>query len=39
MRHVAMDNGITDIDGGVVPSVRAERGSPIWGPIAETERR
>jgi NAD(P)-dependent dehydrogenase (short-subunit alcohol dehydrogenase family) len=37
--EVAMDYGITDVDGKVVPSLRAERGSPIWGPIAETERR
>ena len=37
--EVAMDYGITDVDGKVVPSLRAERGSPIWCPIAETERR
>ncbi len=37
--EVAMDYGITDIDGKVIPSLRAERGSPIWGPIAETGRR
>ena len=37
--EVAMDYGITDVDGKVVPSLRAERGSPIWGPIAETEHR
>ena len=33
--EVAQDYGITDIDGRVIPSLRAERGSPIWGPIAE----
>ena len=33
--EVAQDYGITDIDGKVIPSLRAERGSPIWGPIAE----
>jgi NAD(P)-dependent dehydrogenase (short-subunit alcohol dehydrogenase family) len=33
--EVALDYGITDIDGKVVPSLRAERGAPIWGPIAE----
>jgi hypothetical protein len=33
--EVAQDYGITDIDGKVVPSLRAERGSPIWHPIAE----
>nr|WP_205267131.1 SDR family NAD(P)-dependent oxidoreductase [Mycolicibacterium sphagni] len=25
--------GITDIDGRVIPSLRAQRGSPIWGPV------
>lgn len=33
--EVAQDYGITDIDGKVVPSLRAERGAPIWGPIAQ----
>jgi hypothetical protein len=33
--EVAQEYGITDIDGKVVPSLRAERGSPIWHPIAE----
>jgi NAD(P)-dependent dehydrogenase (short-subunit alcohol dehydrogenase family) len=33
--EVAQDYGITDVDGKVVPSLRAERGSPIWSPIAE----
>jgi NAD(P)-dependent dehydrogenase (short-subunit alcohol dehydrogenase family) len=37
--EVAMDYGITDVDGRVVPSLRAERGSPIWHPIGETGRR
>jgi NAD(P)-dependent dehydrogenase (short-subunit alcohol dehydrogenase family) len=32
--EVAADNGITDVDGRVIPSLRAERGSPIWPPIA-----
>jgi NAD(P)-dependent dehydrogenase (short-subunit alcohol dehydrogenase family) len=31
--EVAQEYGITDIDGRVIPSVRAERGSPIWAPI------
>lgn len=31
--EVAREYGITDIDGKVIPSVRAERGSPIWSPI------
>ena len=34
--EVAQDYGITDIDGKVIPSLRAERGSPIWRPIKET---
>ncbi|XVQ09437.1 SDR family NAD(P)-dependent oxidoreductase [Spirillospora sp. CA-255316] len=33
--EVAREYGITDIDGKVIPSLRAERGSPIWHPIAE----
>jgi NAD(P)-dependent dehydrogenase (short-subunit alcohol dehydrogenase family) len=33
--EVAQDYGITDIDGKVIPSLRAERGSPIWRPISE----
>jgi NAD(P)-dependent dehydrogenase (short-subunit alcohol dehydrogenase family) len=33
--EVAQDYGITDTDGKVIPSLRAQRGSPIWGPIAE----
>jgi NAD(P)-dependent dehydrogenase (short-subunit alcohol dehydrogenase family) len=31
--EVAQEYGITDIDGKVIPSVRAERGSPIWAPV------
>jgi NAD(P)-dependent dehydrogenase (short-subunit alcohol dehydrogenase family) len=27
--------GLTDIDGRVIPSLRAERGAPIWMPIGE----
>lgn len=34
--ELAQDYGITDTDGKVVPSLRAERGSPIWHPIPET---
>ncbi len=33
--EVAADYGITDVDGKVVPSLRAERGSPLWQPIVE----
>jgi hypothetical protein len=31
--EVAQDYGITDVDGKVVPSLRAQRGTPIWSPI------
>jgi NAD(P)-dependent dehydrogenase (short-subunit alcohol dehydrogenase family) len=31
--ELAQEYGITDIDGKVVPSLRAERGAPIWRPI------
>jgi NAD(P)-dependent dehydrogenase (short-subunit alcohol dehydrogenase family) len=33
--EVAQDYGITDVDGKAIPSLRAERGSPIWRPIGE----
>jgi NAD(P)-dependent dehydrogenase (short-subunit alcohol dehydrogenase family) len=33
--ELAQEYGITDIDGRVIPSLRAERGSPIWRPIVE----
>lgn len=36
--EVAGDYGITDIDGRVIPSLRAERGSPIWQPIRFGDR-
>lgn len=32
--EVAQDYGITDVDGKQIPSLRAERGAPIWQPIA-----
>jgi NAD(P)-dependent dehydrogenase (short-subunit alcohol dehydrogenase family) len=31
--EVAQEYGITDIDGKIIPSLRAERGSPIWSPV------
>lgn len=34
--ELAMDYKITDIDGNVIPSLRDQRGSPIWRPIAGT---
>lgn len=35
--EVAQDYGITDADGRTIPSLRAQRGSPIWRPIAEAK--
>jgi len=31
--ELAQDYGVTDIDGRAIPSLRAERGAPIWGPV------
>jgi NAD(P)-dependent dehydrogenase (short-subunit alcohol dehydrogenase family) len=31
--ELAREYGVTDVDGTVPPSLRAERGSPIWPPI------
>jgi len=31
--ELAQEYGITDVDGRIVPSNRAERGSPIWQPV------
>lgn len=31
--ELARDYGVTDVDGTVPPSLRAERGSPIWSPV------
>ncbi len=31
--EVAQDYGITDIDGKIIPSLREQRGSPIWQPV------
>jgi NAD(P)-dependent dehydrogenase (short-subunit alcohol dehydrogenase family) len=31
--EVAQDYGVTDIDGKVIPSLRGQRGAPIWSPI------
>jgi NAD(P)-dependent dehydrogenase (short-subunit alcohol dehydrogenase family) len=31
--ELAQEYGITDLDGRVIPSLRAERGAPIWQPI------
>ena len=34
--EVAQRYGITDVDGKTIPSLRAERGAPIWRPILES---
>jgi hypothetical protein len=31
--ELARDYGVTDIDGTLPPSLRAQRGSPIWSPV------
>ena len=31
--ELAQEYGITDTDGRTIPSLRAERGSPIWSPV------
>lgn len=31
--ELAQEYGITDIDGRVIPSLRAERGAPLWAPV------
>ena len=31
--ELAMEYGLTDIDGSIIPSARAARGDPIWQPI------
>jgi NAD(P)-dependent dehydrogenase (short-subunit alcohol dehydrogenase family) len=31
--ELARDYGVTDVDGTVPPSLRAQRGSPIWSPV------
>ncbi len=31
--ELAQEYGITDVDGRVIPSLRAERGAPIWAPV------
>jgi NAD(P)-dependent dehydrogenase (short-subunit alcohol dehydrogenase family) len=31
--EIAQDYGVTDIDGRVIPSLREQRGAPIWKPV------
>jgi NAD(P)-dependent dehydrogenase (short-subunit alcohol dehydrogenase family) len=37
--ELAQEYGITDVDGSVIASARATRGSPIWKPIREVDYR
>jgi len=37
--ELAMEYGVTDVDGSVIQSARATRGSPIWKPISEVDYR
>jgi NAD(P)-dependent dehydrogenase (short-subunit alcohol dehydrogenase family) len=34
--EVAAHYGITDVDGKVIPSLRAQRGAPIWQPLTQS---
>jgi NAD(P)-dependent dehydrogenase (short-subunit alcohol dehydrogenase family) len=34
--ELAQQYGVTDLDGKIIPSLREQRGSPIWRPIQET---
>ncbi|MGO4446612.1 SDR family NAD(P)-dependent oxidoreductase [Mycobacterium sp. 2YAF39] len=36
--EMALDYDVTDIDGRRIPSLRAERGAPIWEPIERSSR-
>jgi NAD(P)-dependent dehydrogenase (short-subunit alcohol dehydrogenase family) len=37
--ELAQEYGIADVDGTVIPSARATRGSPIWKPLSEADYR
>jgi NAD(P)-dependent dehydrogenase (short-subunit alcohol dehydrogenase family) len=37
--ELAQEYGLTDVDGAVIRSARATRGSPIWKPISEVDYR
>jgi NAD(P)-dependent dehydrogenase (short-subunit alcohol dehydrogenase family) len=37
--ELAQEYGLTDVDGTVIPSARATRGSPIWAPLSEVNYR
>ena len=34
--EIAKEYGVTDVDGREIPSLREQRGAPIWRPIAES---
>ena len=31
--ELAQEYGVTDVDGKIIPSLRAQRGAPLWGPV------
>lgn len=35
--ELAQEYGLTDVDGTIIPSARATRGSPIWQPISDAK--
>ena len=37
--ELAMEYGVTDIDGSTIPSARGTRGGPLWQPISEVNYR
>lgn len=37
--ELAQEYGLTDVDGAVIKSARATRGSPVWKPISEVDYR
>ncbi|KPH67896.1 SDR family NAD(P)-dependent oxidoreductase [Novosphingobium aerophilum] len=37
--ELAQEYGIADVDGSVIASARASRGSPVWKPISEVDYR
>jgi NAD(P)-dependent dehydrogenase (short-subunit alcohol dehydrogenase family) len=37
--EIADEYGVVDVDGNRIQSMRAKRGSPLWGPIAENDYR
>ncbi len=35
--EIADDYGVVDVDGRRIESMRAKRGSPLWGPVREND--